>query len=244
MSLLSDYEQRTSWKYEPVRGSFHTPEGLRNKVDEQGRYVPFCGSTVVFRAGKRERQVIQLMQQILMQKLEGTGMLADPLPASTTHMTLHDLCSPEMCPKDSPEAYAERVRDSLNRAAQVVEGIQRDFAGKSITLTADRIVNMVSKSLVLMLRPQTEQDYEMLMEMYRRFDGIMPLPYPLTPHITLGYFRPGMLDGDKLWEAMETAQVDPECAPVFTFDAESLTAQFFEDMKQYHDVPQRGIWMR
>ena len=52
-------------------------------------------------------------------------------------------------------------------------------------MVADRIVNMVSKSLVLMLRPGTEEDFELLLEMYRRFDSVAALPYPLTPHITL-----------------------------------------------------------
>ncbi len=47
MSLLSDYEQRTAWKYEPVRGVFPTHEGLTAKVRPDGGYMPFAGSTVV-----------------------------------------------------------------------------------------------------------------------------------------------------------------------------------------------------
>lgn len=36
MPLLSDYEQRTAWKYEPICGTFHTHEGLRRKVGLDG----------------------------------------------------------------------------------------------------------------------------------------------------------------------------------------------------------------
>ena len=98
---------------------------------------------------------------------------------------------------------------------------------------------MMSKSLVLMLKPETERDYALLLELYGRFDGIRHLPYPLTPHITLAYFRPGLLDGDRLGEAVDRIQIRPETAPVFTFYPEALTAQAFPDMRTYTDEPER-----
>lgn len=241
MSLLADYEARTAWKYEPIRGSFCTNEGLSRKVDRDGNYVPFPGSTVVFRPQLYCVQVIQLMQRILARKLAGTDMLASPLSASTIHMTLHDLISPEMCASDPADEarYGMEVADSLDKAADIAAEIQKRDGGRKITMEADRIVNMVSKSLVLMLRPKTEQDYELLCELYQRFEGVRSLPYPLTPHITLAYFRPGMLDGEKLGEAVDFAQINPENAPVFEFSLQSLTVQSFLDMQSYMDVPAR-----
>lgn len=242
MSLLSDYEQRTAWKYAPIGGNFHTAEGLARKVRPDGSYAPFSGTTVAFRLGKQELRVIQLMQQLLEHALEGADMLASPLPASTLHMTLHDLISPENCASD-PEnrvQYDREREESLKQAADIAAQISRDFAGRKIVMVADRIVNMVSKSLVLMLRPRTEEDFEWLLEMYRRFDSVAVLPYPLTPHITLAYFKPGMLDGAALGRAVEFAQISPEAEPViFTFPPEALTAQAFRDMRNYMDVPKR-----
>lgn len=280
MSLLSDYEQRTAWKYEPVRGLFHTNEELSRKVNPDGSYAPFPGSTAVFRPEKQCLQIIRFMQKLLYQKM-GSSMLAQPLPASSIHMTLHDLISPEIC-VSSPEMcvscakeacaeeicmeevcteeacmeeacmeeicmeeacteedYRARTADSLKKAAGIIEGIRKDYAGQKITMAADRIVNMVSKSLVLMLKPQTEQDYELLLEMYGRFDNIVRLPYALTPHITLAYFRPGMLDGGQIGKALDFAQIHPENAPVFEFCPEGLTAQYFSDMQNYMDIPKR-----
>ena len=75
--------------------------------------------------------------------------------------------------------------------------------------------------------------------MYRRFDVIHRLPDPLTPHITLAYFKPGMLDGDRLGEAVDFAQINPDKAPVFEFFPESLTVQRFLDMQTYRDIPER-----
>ncbi len=239
MSLLSDYEQRTAWKYEPIRGSFHTADSLISKVRSDGGYAPFPGSTAVFRPGKKCLRIIRMMQSVLRGKLEETGMLADVLPASVIHMTLHDLVSPEIRVSRSEEEYEREIADSIKRAAGIVEDIRREYAGRRITMVSDRIVNMVSKSLVLLLKPQTEQDYELLLEMYRRFDVIRELPYPLTPHITLAYFKPGMLDGDQLGRVVELAQIHPDNAPVFEFCSESLTAQRFSDMRTYRDVPER-----
>ena len=239
MSLLSDYEQRTAWKYEPIHGSFPTHEGLVRKVNPDGSYAPFSGSTVVFRPGKMCFQIIRLMQRVLYQQLDTSGLLAFPLPDAAIHMTLHDLVSPEMSSADSEEEYYHEVAQSIKRAAVIVGEIRKDYAGKKITMVSDRIVNMVSKSLVLMLRPHTEEDYQLLMELYRRFDDIQSLPYPLTPHITLAYFRPGMIKGDTLGEAVDFAQIVPEKAPVFEFLPEGLTAQSFLDMQTYLDIPKR-----
>ena len=241
MSLLFDYDQRTAWKHQPIRGFFHTADGLRNKVDESGGYVRFPGTTAVFRADKTCCQAIQLIQRALGSRLEDTGMLAYPLPASTIHMTLHDLISPEKCACDpgNREQYEKEMADSLDRAAKAAADIQRDFAGRKIIMRADRIVNMVAKSLVLLLRPQTEEDFALLLEMYRRFDPIVSLPYPLTPHITLAYFRPGPLDGDRLGAAVDLAQINPDETLAFDFCPEGLTAQVFRDMASYQDVPEK-----
>ena len=241
MSLLSDYEARTAWKYEPIRGFFSTDEGLKRKVSEDGLFLPFPGSTAVFRPGKTCLQVIMLIRRILYEQLGNTGMLAETLPASTIHMTLHDLISPETGRSDpaDQERFIHEAGSSLRRAAGIVEEIRTEFAGRKITLVSDRIVNLVSKSLVLMLKPGSEQDFELLAELYRRFEAIQPLPYPMTPHITLAYFRPGLIDGDRLGETLDRIQVRPETAPVLEFDTDALTAQKFLDMKTYADVPVR-----
>ena len=230
MSLLFEYEQRTSWKYEPISGSFHTHEGLAKKVNPDGSYAPFAGSTVVFRTDIYCQQIIALMQKVLFHNLNGSDMLASVLPAYTAHMTLHDLFSPDI---------NGNIPDSLKHASSIVQKIQREYAGRKLTMKADRIVNMVSKALVLILKPQTEEDYSFLLELYHRFDSIQKLPYPLTPHITLGYFKPGMLDGNSLGKAVDSAQIHPENAPIFEFYPESLTAQYFADMQYYTDIPMK-----
>lgn len=48
---------------------------------------------------------------------------------------------------------------------------------------------MVDTSLVMGLVPDREVDYVNLMSLCRLVDGVMPLPYPFTPHVTLAYYN-------------------------------------------------------
>ncbi len=239
MSLMEEYEQRTAWKHEPLHGHFSTHSDLQRKITPDGNYRSFPGSTVVFRLDRNTYRMVRLMQAALHRHLDGTEMLAKPLPISTLHMTLHDLVSPEQnaSGREEEKQYAREVENSLEQAESIVRGIQERYAGQEITLIPDRIVNMVSKSLVLLMKPASKQDYTMLLEMYRQFDTIRALPYPLTPHITLAYFRPGMIDGERLGAVINGLQPDPGASPVCHLSPESLTAQSFSDMAHYRDEP-------
>lgn len=160
MSTLSDYEKDTArWKYNPITNVTHTSPGLVNKVNDGESYKPFFGSTVVFIADEPCVQAVRKMQTALHESVG--DLLASPLPVSTFHMTLHDLISPEKCVSDPSDAegYRREVDDSFNRAKDMVREIQKEYAGKTIIMDADRVVNMVSKSLVLMLIPHSEEDF-------------------------------------------------------------------------------------
>ena len=106
MSLLSEYEKHTAWKYNAVTGRFSTHPALTNKVDEAGRFVPFPGSTVVFKLDRRACQYLECVSGILQEKLG--DMLAEPIPGASYHMTLHDLISPEQT--DAIGAFADEAR--------------------------------------------------------------------------------------------------------------------------------------
>ena len=239
MQSMEEYEQRTAWKYEPLRGHFSTHGDLRQKITPDGNYRSFPGSTAVFRLDRDTFRMVRLIQATLHRHLDGTAMLAKPLPVSTLHMTLHDLVSPEQNASGSEgeKQYDREVENSLRQAEIIVRNIQERYAGQEISLIPDRIVNMVGKSLVLLMKPASEKDASLLLEMYRQFDAIRALPYPLTPHITLAYFRPGMIDGERLDAVINGLQPDPAASPVCRLYPESLTAQSFSDMAHYRDVP-------
>ena len=239
MSLLEDYEARTQWKYVRPGGRFETHPELGNKVDAGGAFLPFPGSTVVFRLERQTEMYLTMVQAFLHSHLK--GMLAQPLPETAFHMTLHDLVNPET-PLQGV-SLSEGIRTSAAAASEQVEAIWREHGRKTIGMVPDRVVNMMSKSLVLMLKPASEADYILLLQLYRQFDSIVSLPYPLTPHITLAYFRPGEIDGDLLASALDSLQVDASNPMPVSLPVAGLTAQCFEDMQRYVDVPTRICFM-
>lgn len=247
MSLMSDYEKRTAWKHTPVQGRFQTHPGLLNKIGADGTFCPFMGSTVVFRLDKPTTDYFRMVRQAVVNGMKET--FSEPFPSSTFHMTLHDLVSPEMTEvsrvyadetrADYSREYRMEVEESLDAAGQIVERIRSECAGRRIMMHADRVVNMVSKSLVLMLKPATEEDFRFLTDLYHRFDGVKALPYPLTPHVTLAYFRPGEIDGDALAGVIENIQVDADDPMPLSLSIDGLAAQRYWDMARYEDVPFR-----
>lgn len=236
MSLISDFEERTAWKHERIGGWFSAHPNAQEKVAANGSYRTFPGTTVVFQCSPRMAGTLCPLQEDLHRQMEETEMLSQPLPAATFHMTLHDLVSPEQKNSLSLRDYFAEMDDSLNRAVKIVRELKQQYAGKQISLIPDHVVNMVSRSVVLMLKPAAEEDFALLLEMYHRFDEVVRLPYPLTPHITLAYFKPGMIDGDRLGTVVSGMNEKLGSLPAFTFPAESLTAQKFMDMRNYISI--------
>lgn len=236
-----EYVEKKTWKYAPIGGPFPTHTDLGNKIGPEGQFRPFSGSTAVFRLDRDTFRLARLMQALLHRHLEDTGMLAQPLPEDSLHMTLHDLVSPEqtLSGGEGEKEYAREVENSVNLAETVVRSIQERYAGQEIVLIPDRIVNMVGKSLVLLLKPASERDDALLLELYRQFDAVKTLPYPLTPHITLAYFRPGMIDGDRLGAVVQAMQPEPHTSPVCRLYPEALMVQRFSDMARYRDIPMK-----
>ncbi len=237
MTLLEDYNARTAWKYAPVSGRFFTHPGLGAKVNEDGSFRPFPGTTAVFRLDGHGYGLVRMLQGLLYKALGESGMLARPLPAESFHMTLHDLINPDNTPAGGGDFDAQAEK-SLEKARQAVEDCRAEWGNRIISLKPDRIVNMVSKSLVLLLQPEGEEDFAALDAMYRRFDALQPLPYPFTPHITLAYFTPGPLDGDRIGAVLDALQPGDSEPSRFRSPAGHLTAQRFSDMTRYEDVPE------
>ena len=122
-----------------------------------------------------------------------------------------------------------------------------------IEMRASRLFNMVNTSVVLGLEPCTEADFEKLMELYREFQDAKPLAYPLTPHITMAYYRPGEYDGETagllqmLFDLVNSAFNDEiggeERAELkFRFALSDLKYQRFRHMNDYYEVPGDDKW--
>ena len=240
MSLLSEYEKNTAWKYDPIPDSFPTHQDLPAKVTPSGGFAPFPGTTVVFRLDAGCMQTISVMQRFLHFHLG--DLFAERLPEVSIHMTLHDLIAPSQEAREGDsfsEEYLSRAKKSLTSATLVLDKILKEGDKRPITMVPDRIVPLVRTSLVLILKPASEEDYERLQRLYRSFDTVVPLDYGYLPHITLAYFRPGIVDGVRLRRVVDAMQIRPGKIPDFTLYTQGITVQTFRDMANYYDVPYR-----
>ena len=133
-------------------------------------------------------------------------ILTEPLAADTFHVTLHDLISGT--PSEKLEKEIERIEPA---AVRMVKELSSN--PKKIEMRSTFLFNMVSTSMVLGFEPRDEESCRILMRYYEAFQPILCLNYPLTPHVTLAYFKPGILDEPQikcLQRAIDLAKIwDP-----------------------------------
>ena len=158
---------------------FKGKPSLAYKINEFNQLKSFFGDTVVFELSEEEKtRVGSIVNEIYEVCPE---CFAEKLKESTLHMTLHDLSnSPEYDDVSlEMEKNAEKIRKIIDKVGNV-----------TIKMKASFIFNMVNTSLVLGLIPLDEGEYEKLMRLYYLIDeSVKKAEYPLTPHITLGYYN-------------------------------------------------------
>ncbi len=209
----------------PHDGWLTTRQPLTEKVAANGRMLPFFGNTMIFDL-PAEAQLTIARMQVMLHHACGP-MLAEPLTPSTLHLTLHDLLN-----GTDENALRENVRRT-GEQAKIILASQR-AEGKQVRLTSTRAFNMVNGSVALGFAPDTEEDCALLMGMHAQYQQVVPLNYPLTPHVTLAYYKPGVYGQDAvdalaafLAEAAELPRVR------LTLDAGMLHYYLFRDMNTY-----------
>ena len=87
--------------------------------------------------------------------------------------------------------------------------------------------------IVLGLAPTDEDSRNRLDEMYMALEAVVPLGYALTPHITMGYFRPGSYSPEqvrRLSGALRSVDLQ------ITLDMKRLVLQEFRGMNHYETI--------
>lgn len=210
----------------PHDGHLTTKSLLVEKVGPDGQLLPFFGNTMIFDLPQDVQLQIARMQLILHHRCG--FMLAEPLGSHTLHMTLHDLLNGV-----DADALAEPVRQTGIRAKAILTS-QRAAGIPPIRLTSTLAFNMTCGSVALGFAPDTEEDCAALMIMHAAYQDVVALNYPLTPHVTLAYFRPGTYSPEEvaqLEEALHEINALPKVH--ITVDAGRLHYYTFADMNTY-----------
>ena len=213
----------------PRDGWLTTKPLLVEKVGPDGGLRPFFGNTMIFDLPAETKLTIARMQLILHHRCG--HFLAQPLTPDTLHMTLHDLLNGV-----NEDALADPVRRTGSQARALLARM-REEALPPVRLTSTAAFNMVNGSVCLGFAPDTEADCAILMGMHARFQDVVALDYPLTPHVTLAYYQPGAHGPDRveaLSRALHTINALP---PVhITVDANCLHYCLFTSMNNYLSV--------
>ena len=215
INTLNDYYQNS------VPEVLETSAGLREKVNSEGSLLPFPGNTVVFLLDGDTKDAIRSIQDFLQEHCG--SLLAQRLDPDTFHMTLHDLANgPVLHQRGEMAAQAKTILDMI-----------RATPAAPIPMTATWSFNMVNTSIVLGLEPATKDAWNRLDDLYMQFQQVRNLPYALTPHITLAYFRPGCYGPE------QTARLRAALGPIdltMELQLSELVLQEFADMNHYTTI--------
>lgn len=220
--LLSFQPDSYQWQ----RTGFDTHPALRQKVDEQGNLLPFYGDTILFTLDAASVQRLSRVQKQLYQT--ASPILSQPLSPLGFHLTLHDLSS-----GPSRSSLTSIMSENATRYLEICQAMQAQDFPKQIRLRSTHVFHMVNTSIAAGYEPATEKQYDILMYLYELFDKIRPLPYPLTPHITLAYYRPGYIGEKEVSTLSKTCRILSQEKSELLLDISRLYYAEFTDMDHY-----------
>lgn len=228
LESLSAFLERTSGFTAdslPRSGGLQTSSNLPLKVGTGGKLQPFLGSTVVFPLPEEVRRKISWVQDLLYRTC--APALAEPLDPASFHITLHDLLNGT--PTQDLERRISRMREpALDCIRRIAE------SGETVCLRSTALFNMVGTSMVLGFAPTSEESCRRLMMYYEMLQEIFCLDYPLTPHVTVAYFRPGKIAEEMVRRLHSVIREVNRREEIFMeLPARTIEYQIFSDMNHY-----------
>lgn len=197
------------------------------KVDENNSYKPFYGDTVVFNLDDATKGKLEKIVDSI--NAVAPECFCQRLVPNTFHMTLHDLSNSPVLEDVAVELFHNELK-----AVKIADKI----AEQKIKMKSKYIFNMVNTSLVMGLYPASVEEYNKLMELYYLFDDVKKLNYPLTPHITLGYYNVHGFDttSARKLESIVKELNENEVEIEIELDTNELFYQKFVSMNDYIDI--------
>lgn len=224
MENLNQFHARVDgFQRDSLQSALTTKPLLTEKVAPDGALRPFFGNTMIFDLPQDVQLQITRMQLMLHHRCG--YMLAEPLAPATLHMTLHDLLNGV-----DAFALAEPVHRTGLQAKAILASMREENL-LPVHLTSTLAFNMTNGSVALGFAPDTEADCAVIMGMHARFQDVVALNYPLTPHVTLAYYKPGTYDTAALADAL--AAINALEKVHITADVRRLHYYRFTDMNTY-----------
>jgi len=214
--------------YLPWENCLQVAPGAAVKVGADGALLPFYGNTVIFDLDDTAKEQLEQLQDRLYRRCG--HFLSERLTADSFHVTLHDLLS-----GTDREEMLKQVTAISEEAKAAVE-VARKLVGFSMPMQPAKLVSMVSTSVVLLLEPIYDVDRFLLDRAYETLQSVVKLGYGLTPHVTLGYYRPGCIGGEDLQILADTlSELSQSLDFQVVLRSKHLHYREFWDMNHYVD---------
>ena len=214
------------YHYLPWENFLQVAPGAAAKVAPDGKLLPFYGNTVIFDLDDDAKDRLKILQDKLYERCG--HFMSEKLTRESFHVTLHDLLSGT----DREEVLA-KVNEIAEDAKQAVTDV-RQILDSTTRVKPVKAVSMVSTSVVVLLEPVYPVHHFLLDVAYKKLQAIVPLGYGFTPHVTLGYYRPGTIEGEDLQILAETlAELSAELDFTLVLKYKNLHYREFTDMNHY-----------
>ncbi len=206
---------------------FSINPSLKYKVDIFNKFRPFYGDTVIFELSDEIKAQAGGMIDALYR--EAGDCFSERLKNDALHITLHDL--------SNSSNVSDIGEDMFRNEIILLKYAQSGKIGKStIRFETNYCINMVGVTIVLALKPKTREDYENLIALYGIADCVRALPYPLTPHITLAYFKYEGFSADKAERLCRIVNRLNKTKLEIEVSTDKLFYEKFTDMNNYYKI--------
>lgn len=203
--------------------------GVADKVNFDGSIKEFYGDTVVFELSESEKKLISMLQDILYSNCN--KYLSERLPISTLHMTLHDLNN-----NSNYKVIEDTIIKGRNKMNNIFHRLSNINQQEAIKMKKSYVFNLVNTSIVLGLEPIDDDNYNRLIYLYNKFEEVKKLDYPLTPHITLAYFRNKDIDYVGIEILKRTIEEMNKYKLEINLELKNLSYKYFYSMIEYKKV--------
>ncbi|MCR1950456.1 hypothetical protein NSA50_05170 [Clostridium sp. DSM 100503] len=203
--------------------------GVADKVNFDGSIKDFYGDTVVFELSENEKKLISMLQDILYSNCN--KYLSERLPIATLHMTLHDLNN-----NSNYKVIEDTIIKNRNKMNNIFHRLSNINQQEAIKMKKSYVFNLVNTSIVLGLEPIDDDNYNRLIYLYNKFEEVKKLDYPLTPHITLAYFRNKDIDYVGIEILKRTIEEMNKYKLEINLELKNLSYKYFYSMIEYKKV--------
>jgi len=210
------------------------PERLPDKVSADGRMNDFFGATTVIKLSDRDRHACEAVQRKLVE-LAG-DMLVELIP-DTFHLTIHSLSNFYNVSKNNEEI--QRSIDAIDSKIKAeFRRIYDKYKNATIKMRSLGASTNWRDVVSIKFVPCNEDDYELLMDLYKRIDAIFPLPDFFNPHVSLAYFKPQIYSYEKIAMLYDGLRVlDQPSSFEIDLAIENFVYQYHYHMNDYKDIP-------